>query len=152
MPRFGLILAKSLSVLITEIVQVAILVGVAFTLFGWRADVNAGLFIAALLLGTAALSGIGLLIAGTLRAEATLAVANGLYLVLLMLGGIVVPVSVLPPFLNEAARILPAAPLTALFGAAVHEVTLTTTDLAALVFWSVVGPVLATWFFTWEES
>jgi ABC-2 type transport system permease protein len=152
MPRSGLIVAKAVSVLITEIVQVAILIGVAFTVFGWRANVNAGLFVAALLLGTSALSGIGLLIAGTLRAEATLAVANGLYLVLLMLGGIVVPVSVLPPFLNETARILPAAPLTALFGAAVHEVTFTTTDLAALVFWAVVGPALAAWFFTWEEK
>jgi ABC-2 type transport system permease protein len=152
MPRSGLIIAKTMSVLITEIVQVAILIGIAFFVFGWRADVSIGLFVAALLLGTAAMSGIGLLIAGTLRAEATLAVANGLYLVLLVLGGIIIPVSVLPPFLNEAARILPAAPLTALFGAAVHEAPFTATDLAALVFWAILGPALAAWFFTWEEQ
>lgn len=152
MPRSGLIVAKTASVLITEIVQVTILVGVAFTVFNWRTEVSVGLFLVALILGTAAMSGIGLLIAGTLRAEATLAVANGLYLVLLVLGGIIIPVWVLPPFLNEIARILPAAPLTALFEASFRQNPFTPTDLAALVFWAILGPALAAWFFTWEES
>jgi ABC-2 type transport system permease protein len=152
MPRSGLIIAKTASVVITEVIQLVILIGVAFVVFGWRAEVNIGLFLAALLLGTAAMSGIGLLIAGTLRAEATLAVANGLYLVLLVLGGIIIPVWVLPPFLNEVARILPAEPLTALFEAAVHETAFTATNLAALVFWAILGPTLAAWLFTWEES
>jgi ABC-2 type transport system permease protein len=152
MPRSGLIIAKTTSVLITEIVQVAILVAVAFSVFHWRTDVNVGLFVVALLLGTAGMSGIGLLIAGTLRAEATLAVANGLYLVLLVLGGIIIPVWVLPPFLNELARILPAEPLTALFEASFHLTAFTATDLAALVFWAILGPALAAWLFTWEEK
>jgi len=152
MSRTGLIIAKSISVLITELVQLAILIGVAYFVFGWRASANVWLFVVALVLGTAAMSGIGLLMAGTLRAEATLAVANGLYIVLLMLGGIIVPVSVLPPFLNEAARILPAAPLTNLFGESLRQTAFTPTDLAALVFWAVVGPALAAWSFTWEEK
>ena len=54
------------------------------------------LFVGAVLLGTLAFAGLGLLLAGTLRAEATLALANGLFLVFLMVGGIVLPVDHLP--------------------------------------------------------
>lgn len=152
MPRSALIAAKTVSVFVIEIVQVIIIVGVAFTVFGWRADLNTGLFIAAMLLGSAAMSGIGLLIAGTLRAEATLAVANGLYLLLMVLGDIIVPIWVLPPAMNEIARILPVAPLTGLFRAAVGQAAFVSSDLAAMVFWAILGPVLAAWLFTWEEK
>ena len=54
------------------------------------------MLVVALLLGTLAFAGLGLLLAGTLRAEATLAVANGLFLAFLLLGGIVLPVADLP--------------------------------------------------------
>src|SRR5918912_1466235 len=65
-----------------------------------------------LLLGTAAFAGLGLLMAGTLRAEATLAVANGLYLVFLLLGGFILPLDRLPGPIDLAAHVLPAAALT----------------------------------------
>ena len=63
----------------------------------------------------AALAGfvaLALLLAGTLPGVGTLAVAIGLYLVLLLTGGMVVPLSELPSGLATAARVLPAAPLT----------------------------------------
>ena len=65
----------------------------------------------ALVLGTAAFAGLGLLLAGTLRAEATLALTNALFLASLLVGGIVVPVSRLPEPLADAARALPGAAL-----------------------------------------
>jgi len=152
MPRTALIIAKTTSVFIIEIIQVAILLGVAITVFHWSADPNIGLFIVTMLLGSAAMSGIGLFIAGTFRAEATLAVANGLYLVLLVLGDIIFPIWVLPPAMIVIAKILPAAPLTALFRAALNQADFFTTDLAAMIFWAILGPALAGWFFTWEEK
>ena len=64
-----------------------------------------------MVVGTIAFAGLGLLMAGTLRAEATLAVANGAYLLLLVLGGMAYPLAKLPLALQDLARVLPAAPL-----------------------------------------
>ena len=65
-----------------------------------------------LLIGTVAFAGIGMLMAGTLRAEANLAVANGLFLVLLFLGGMAYPLAKLPDAIETVAKALPAAALS----------------------------------------
>ena len=98
LPRAGLIGAKMLAVLVVEIVQFAVLFAVALAFLGWRPPAGSGtaLVVVGLLLGTLAFAGIGLAMAGSLRAEATLAGANGLFLALLLLGGIVVPLDQLP--------------------------------------------------------
>lgn len=103
--------AKTLAVLVVEIVQAVLLVGVGLALH-WHP--HGSVFAAAVLLGlgTAAFSGLGLLLAGTLRAEATLAAANGLYLVLLLLGGVVFPLGRLPGVLRALAGVLPTAALS----------------------------------------
>ena len=92
-----------------EIGQVVLLVAIAAVVLGWRPGPGASpaLFVVALLLGTLAFAGLGLLLAGALRAEATLALANGLFIAFLLLGGIVVPVADLPGPLADARR--PAA-------------------------------------------
>ena len=64
------------------------------------------------MLGTVAFAGLGLLMAGTLRAEATLALANLLFLVCLVLGGIVLPLDRLPDAVAAVAAVLPPALLT----------------------------------------
>lgn len=109
--RATLVVAKTLAVLVVEAVQVAVLVAVAIGL-GWTPTGDPLVVGVALLLGTAAFAGIGLLMAGTLRAELTLALANGLFLAFLLLGGIVVPTSHLPGVLAEVAPWLPAAALS----------------------------------------
>ena len=68
---------------------------------GWPAA------IVAVVLGTIAFAGIGLAMAGTLRGEVNLAAANGLYLVLLLLGGMIIPIDELPTGLQVVARALP---------------------------------------------
>ncbi|HTC85346.1 MAG TPA: ABC transporter permease, partial [Candidatus Acidoferrum sp.] len=107
--------------------------------------------VAALLLGTLAFAGFGLLMAGALRAEATLAGANGLYLVLLLLGGIVVPLSQLPAFLADLARVLPAAALSDVFrlsvGASAGDAS---GSLIILAVWGLVSAGLAVRTFRWE--
>ncbi|MGW4800573.1 ABC transporter permease, partial [Nonomuraea sp. NPDC004297] len=110
--RGGLMLAKTAAVVAVEAVQAVIIVAVGLAL-GWRPQ---GSFLSAALLivlGTAAFSGLGLLMAGTLRAEATLAAANLVYLVLLGAGGVVFPLSKFPV---EVRPVLEALPISALTG------------------------------------
>jgi ABC-2 type transport system permease protein len=147
--RPALLAAKTIAVLVVELVQVAVLVPVALVL-GWDPHGDLALAVGAVLLATVAFAGLGLLMAGTLRAEVTLAAANGLYLVLLLLGGMVVPLTSLPAWLREVARLLPAAALSdalhaALAGAAVP-------DRAWLVLgaWAVAAPAAAAVSFRWE--
>ena len=114
LPRAGLIAAKMLAVLVVELVQLALLAGIATAAFGWTPGPGWSAMLVALtvLLGTLAFAGLGLLMAGGLRAEATLAAANGLYIAFLLLGGIVLPVDQLPGVLTDLARLLPAAALS----------------------------------------
>ena len=93
--RSGLIGAKTLTVLVVELLQCVVIVGTALAL-GWQPH-GGGAAVASVVLlmivGTAAFSGLALLMAGTLRAEATLAAANLVYLVMLGLGGVVFPLT-----------------------------------------------------------
>lgn len=112
--RTGLVAAKSCAVLAIEVIQTLVLIAIAWLVLEWRPipGANPVLLLAALVLGTATFAGLGLLLAGTLRAEATLAVANGLFLVTLLVGGTIVPIDVLPGVLAQLAGILPGAALT----------------------------------------
>jgi ABC-2 type transport system permease protein len=112
LPRSSLIAAKTLAVLLIEAVQITLLVAIAHFMLGWSPDGSPLAALAALTLGSVAFAGLGLLMAGTLRAEATLAVANGLYLVFLLLGGFILPLDRLPGPIAAAAHALPAAALT----------------------------------------
>src|SRR5438876_5250544 len=93
LPRSGLILAKVLSILILEVVQVLLLVGVAVLFYGWRPMGSPLLGLLAIVIGTVTFAALGLAMAGALRAELTLAGANGLFLVFILLGGGILPLN-----------------------------------------------------------
>jgi ABC-2 type transport system permease protein len=142
LPLAGLLSAKSLGVLLFEVVQIVLLVGIARFAFGWSPAGSPLLAGLVLIVGSLAFAGLGLLMAGTLRAEATLAVANGLYLAFLLLGGFVLPIERLPPAVGAVARLLPAAALSdatraALSGSGSAQDVLG--PLALLAAWAVVG-------------
>ncbi|HEY4228049.1 MAG TPA: ABC transporter permease [Candidatus Limnocylindrales bacterium] len=143
LPRWGLVAAKIAGILVLEIVQVVVLLGVATIALGWQpgAEWSPVLLVAGLVLGTAAFAGLGLLLAGTLRAEATLALANALFLAFLMVGGIVLPIDHLPGFLQPVAAILPATALADLLRIALAS------GLAAGASTSAIGPavILLVW-------
>ena len=147
--RPKLLAAKTTSIVFVEVLQIILLVALALVL-AWDPSVHAGVLLA-LALGTIAFSGLGLLMAGTLKGEVTLAAANGLYLVLLLVGGMVVPLSELPSGLRTVAEALPS-------GALVQALTATLTAGEAvpthawvvLVVWAVGAPLLAVRFFPWE--
>jgi ABC-2 type transport system permease protein len=138
LPRASLIAAKTLTVLLVEVVQIVLLVVIARFMFGWQPGGSLLLALAALGLGSLAFAGLGLLMAGTLRAEATLAVANGLYLVFLLLGGFILPLDRLPGPIAFVAHVLPAAALTDATRAALNSDQGVLGPLALLAGWGVV--------------
>jgi ABC-2 type transport system permease protein len=151
--RAGLVAAKIAAVLVVEVLQVALLVGIAVTVLGWRPGEGASpaLFVLVLLLGTGVFAGLGLLLAGALRVEATLALANALFLAFLLVGGIVVPVSQLPGPLAGLAGILPAAALADGFRIALGSAAQDPIGpLGVLVVWGAAAITLAVRTFRWE--
>ncbi|GGK84761.1 transport permease protein [Sphaerisporangium melleum] len=148
--RSGLMLAKTLAVVAVEALQVVVIAAVALAM-GWRPQGGALWAVALLVLGTAAFSGLALLMAGTLRAEATLAAANLVYLVLLGLGGVVVPVTAFPHALRAVVELLPITALTeGLRAVLAHGSGLPVRDLLVLLVWAVLSLGLASRFFRWE--
>lgn len=148
--RGRLLAAKMISVAAIEVVQVAVLVAVAFAL-GWNPGGSAGLAVPAVILATSAFAGLGLLMAGALRAEVTLAAANGLYLLLLLLGGMIFPLTKLPTGLRALAEALPAGALSdALHGSLTAGATTPLRAWIVLAAWAVAAPAVAARAFRWE--
>ena len=152
--RSAVVIAKILAILVLEIGQMAVILVVATSVLGWRWPdfVLPGLLLAAVALGTAAFAGLGLLLAGTLRAEATLALANGLFLVALMLGGIVLPLDHLPAPLATLASLLPAAALSDTLRAGLGNGGGVDLGMAFIVLaaWGIGAPIAAARTFRWE--
>jgi ABC-2 type transport system permease protein len=111
LPRWLLVAGRFVAIVGVVAIQVAVLCALAAGL-GWRPE-PAGLGWAALLvlLGCAAFGALGILLGGTLRAEITLAVANVVWFVLLLAGGIVVPLAQLPEPLATVGALLPSGAL-----------------------------------------
>ncbi len=141
--------AKTVSILVVEIVQAVLLVALALGL-GWSPSVRGGV-VAAVVLGTIAFAGLGMLMAGTLRGELTLAAANGLYLVLLLISGMLVPLTSLPSAIRSIAELLPSAALAeALVGTLSAGRSVPDKAWIVLAAWAVAAPVLAARLFRWE--
>jgi ABC-2 type transport system permease protein len=148
--RSGLLAAKTVTVVAIEIGQAVVIVATGVAL-GWNLTWRLLPAIVLLLIGTVAFAGIGLLMAGTLRAEANLAAANALFLVLLFLGGMAYPLARLPDALEVFARALPAAALAESVRDVLDGASFPTGSVAVLVLWAIVAPLLAVRFFRWEE-
>ncbi|MEU9839274.1 ABC transporter permease [Actinomadura sp. NPDC048032] len=150
LPRGGLIAAKTLSVVAVEAVQAAVVCAVALAL-GWHPHGDPASVVVLLALGTAAFSGFGLLMAGTLRAEATLAAANLVYILLLALGGVVFPLDRFPGGVRSALELLPISALSeGLRQVLQHGAAFPGKPLAVLAVWAAAGLLLAARFFRWE--
>ncbi|MFF3015072.1 ABC transporter permease [Streptomyces sp. NPDC057939] len=150
LPRWALMAAKTLSVLVTEVLQIALLTAIALAL-GWSPQGNPLAVAALVLLGTAAFSGLGLLMAGTLKAEATLAAANLVFLLLLVGGGVIVPLDKFPGAVQSVLGLLPISALSdGLREVLQHGAALPWTDVAVLAGWAVLGLGAAARTFRWE--
>ncbi|MFG2311684.1 ABC transporter permease [Streptomyces sp. NPDC048566] len=150
LPRWGLMTAKTAAVLVTEILQVVLLTAIAFAL-GWSPHGNPLAVLLLMVLGTAAFSGLGLLMAGTLRAEATLAAANLVFLLFLVGGGVIVPLDKFPSGVQDVLGLLPISALSdGLRDVLRHGASMPWADLGILAVWTVVGLGAAGKFFRWE--
>ncbi|WP_300612473.1 ABC transporter permease [Trebonia sp.] len=151
--RPGLIAAKTVTVVAVELLQAVLIVVLAVAL-GWSPDASPAAIVTVpllVLLGTAAFSGLALLLAGTLRAEATLAAANLVYVVLLGVGGVVFPLTKFPAGARSFLELLPTGALsTALRDVLANAGVLPAKETVALLVWAVAGIALAARYFRWE--
>jgi ABC-2 type transport system permease protein len=151
--RGGLITAKTATVIAVELLQ-AILIIVVGLIIGWRPDASPAAIVTVpllILLGTAAFSGLALAMAGTLRAEATLASANLVYIVLLGVGGVVFPLTKFPAGARHFFELLPTGALsTGLRSALAHGVAFPVGNTITLLVWAVAAITLAARTFKWE--
>ena len=138
--------AKVAGVIVTEAIQVIILCSVAFALSWHPQGGLRGAFevAAVLLLGSVGCAGIGLALAGRLRAEVNLAASNGLYLVLLLVSGIVVPTTSFPTWMQKAVVALPPGAMAdALHRVLGHGLAVSVPDWISLGVWALAAPLFA---------
>ena len=154
LPRRGFVLARTLAVLAIEAAQLSVLSVLALAL-GWAPHWSSGVAplagVALFLVATVAFSGLGLLLAGTLRAEATLATANFVHLLLLGTGAVVVPLDRFPDGAGAVLSLNPLAALTEGLRAVLQDGDgVPWRPLAVLTAWAVVAVAAAGRFFRWE--
>lgn len=152
--RGELIAAKSLSTLVILVLQVVVLVTAAL-LLGWRveaANVARAVLIGgcALFLGASAFAGLGLAMAGRLPALSTLAIVNGLFVLLLLVSGVVFPLDTLPAWMAAGGRLLPSAALAEMLRSGFAGSGPLIAPLGTLALWAVAMPALAAAVFRWE--
>lgn len=148
--RSGLVTAKALTTLAVVSLQMLVIIPLALFL-GWG---PAGSLAAALLLvalGAVAFAAWGMTLAGLLRAEATLAAANAIYVLLLLGGGVVIPLEVLPAPVAAVAQFLPTGALGEGLRAVLTDgAALPWAAVAVLTAWAAAGLALASRTFRWE--
>lgn len=148
LPRIGLLAGKVLALLVVEVIQLFVIGGVG-QLLGWTPRFEPVGFLLAIVLGTAAFASLGLFVAGVLRAEATLAAANLIYLLLLAGGAVVLPISAYGGF-GSFARLLPSGALGEAVRAAFLDGVVSWRDLGVLLVWAALGAGLTARTFRWE--
>lgn len=152
LPRHGLLAGKTLAVMAVESVQV-VLVGLVSLMLGWApvggpAAVVAGLIV--LLLGTAAFTALGLALAGSLRAEATLALANLVYVLLLVGGAVIVPLARYPQTIQPLVALLPSGALAQGLRDVSAGAGVPFAACMVLLAWCALGGLVAARTFRWE--
>lgn len=152
LPRSGLLLGKVGSLVVVEVAQVVVISGVGLAL-GWRPHAGPVAVAWAVLLGlvgTAAFASLALLMAGTLRAEGTLAAANLVYILLLVAGAVVVPLSSYPSGVRDVVTLLPSGALAEGLREALSGSGVSALHLAVLAGWAVVAAAATARLFRWE--
>jgi ABC-2 type transport system permease protein len=140
-PTWTILASRIAVVAATVLVQVA-LIAVAGTMIGWRPPGGLLLALGAalpwILLGMLCFAAAGLLLAGRLKPETVLAVSNGLFILALLLGGVLIPLDLLPAVVAVPASLLPPALLTGLLSGALGGESIDPLGAALLTGWTVL--------------
>lgn len=148
--RFSILAARSISTLAVVAVQCAVL-GVCALVLGWRPDAQALVAACFVVVAAVCLGSLGFALGGTLRAEATLAVANGIFILLLLAGGTALSLASLPGPLEAVMQWLPTAALgDALRGLLAGTPASLMLDVAILLAWTALGALVAVRRFRWQ--
>jgi ABC-2 type transport system permease protein len=150
LPRWGFLVAKGLAVAAILAVQTALVVGLALGLLGWEPAGGALLAPLLVLLGAVSFTALGLLLAGTLRAEATLALSNALFLVLLVVSGVTFDPATLPDALAAIGQVLPVGALGEALRTAFAGEGAAVGPVLVVTGWGAAAVVLAARTFRWE--
>ena len=148
LPRSGLLAGKVGGLLVIEALQIAVICVVGL-LLGWHPAAGTGGAVLAVVIGTGAFAALGLFLAGVLRAEATLAAANLVYLLLLAGGAVVLPSSSYGAF-GHVTEWLPSGALGSAMRQACIDGGVAWRDLGVLVLWGALGTALTARTFRWE--
>jgi ABC-2 type transport system permease protein len=148
--RVELVWARALSTVGIVLGQV-IVIGVIAAALGWRPDSRWVWLVMLIILGALSLAACAVMTAGLLRAEATLALANGIFLVLLVAGGTAIPVSSLPGWWAAIASALPSGALAeGLRWGALGLDGLPVIPVITLIIWGIIASAIARVTFRWD--
>jgi len=148
--RAGLILGKCIAVLAVLAIQVVVVTAVAL-LMGWQpAPAGIPLALLQLVLGAGAFTALGLLVAGTVRPEATLAITNLLWILLAAVGGVLIPATNLPAAVHPYVEILPSAALGDALRGALLDGQFHPAAHIILLVWAVLAGLAAIRWFKWS--
>lgn len=150
LPRAGFLVAKALAVAVVLAVQVGLVAALALGVLDWRPQGGWLAAPLAILLGTVATTALGLLMAGTLRAEATLALSNAVFLVLLVISGITFDAGTLPDGLAAVGRALPVGALGEALRVAFDGEGVARAAFVALGLWTALAVAVTARSFRWE--
>lgn len=148
--RSGLLISRALAILAVEMLQIIVILVMALFM-GWSPTGNVFYIAIYVLIGTASFTSLALALAGTLRAEATLAVANAIFLALMFVGGILIPLKSAPEWMSTISVYLPSGALGEGLREAMSQTpSFESLPLLVLVAWMLVGTALTVKFFRWE--
>ena len=142
------LVAKVATTVLLFVLQLTILVGLGLVL-GWQPELSPTV-IPALLLGLVAFSGLAFVVASVVEGLTALAVANTLYILLLLLSGLVFDLEKMPDWLAFSVKFLPSTALASLLRAGFNNTGGPDWAWLCLGLWSVTAPLLATRLFRWE--
>jgi len=150
--RGGYLAGKILATLATHVLQVIVL-GIIALIIGWRPDLlGLAAAVPVWLVGTVAFGALGLLVAGTLRTEAVLAVSNLVFLLLVAVGGVAFPASTYPRILGGLVDLLPSGALGELMRACLASGPFSPGSALVLALWAVIGVFAVIRWFRWTDS
>lgn len=148
--RPRLVAAKIGGVLVVIAIQMVVIV-IAALVLGWSpSGFSVGVALPAVVLATTAFASLGLLMAGRLRAEITLAVANAGFILLMLVSGMVIPVTKLPDAMRSVVELLPSEALAHILHAAATGAATGSRPWIVLSVWAVGATLLAMRLFRWE--
>ncbi|WP_422117401.1 ABC transporter permease [Brachybacterium sp. UNK5269] len=150
--RGGYLAGKILATLTTHVLQVVVLGAIALAI-GWRPELL-GLLAAVpvWLVGTVAFGALGLLVAGTLRTEAVLAVSNLVFVLLVAAGGVAFPTAAYPRILGGLVDLLPSGALGELMRACFASGPFALGSAVVLLLWAALGSAAVVRWFRWTDS